>query len=334
MDLDTLYAPIQTEMDDISTLIKEKIKKSQFQAINDIGSYLGESLGKQLRPALMVFSMLSFENSPAKIKHAIKIGAAIELIHMASLIHDDILDKADIRHNKPTIVKKWGADIAIPMGVYLYSLSLELIADTGNTDILHDVSRSVSAMCEGEIFQVDQRGNSLLSLEEYLGILERKTGALFSTSCRCGAILADQTVFIQDQMAQFGMNLGVLFQLTDDVLDIVDAEASLKKGGGQDFQLGEMTLPIILMTKDMTSQEKNQMDKLLARSDAAALEELMRLVKFDMIISDIQKLLLTYEERAKDTLSHLSSSAYKDRLETVLRLVIQRAMCQLETTHA
>lgn len=318
-----MYEPIKKELEDISNELKWVLEKNAYHSIKQMGDYLSQSLGKRIRPALLCYTVKGC-SEVYPYEDLIQLGVAIELIHMASLIHDDVLDQAMIRHHQDTIFAKWGINMAIPMGVYLYSLALERIAQTQLVNILSHVSHTVKLMCEGEICQISERGNLLLSFDEYMEIVKQKTGSLFSFSCRCGAILAVKDKTIEENMAEFGMNIGILFQLVDDILDIMDSGNKLKKKVGQDISLGEVTLPIILLMPRLSLKEQKQLKQHLIVVNEDSLQAIKALLKAHHIHEDMSRILASYEARSRKNLEALSPSIYKESLTLVLDSIVNR----------
>ncbi|MBT6120712.1 polyprenyl synthetase family protein [bacterium] len=257
--LKDLYSPITEELELFEKQL-EKTLSTRLPLVKPVLKDVLDSKGKRLRPALLFLSFYgSFPDKktlPEFREKAVKIATAIELLHMASLVHDDIIDGAEIRHNKPSIYSKWGTNIGVVLGVHLYSLALKMVSEVGNLDILDRVSATVKAMCEGEMVQVLERDNSNLSIAHYITILKKKTGVLFGLACECGVILADGDK--PRGLKNFGLNLGVVYQIVDDYLDLLGDEETLGKKPGQDFELGEVTLPLIYMFQSISSKEQDE----------------------------------------------------------------------------
>ena len=247
MRLKDIYSPIEKELAKVEEILRSSLGDSGYGRISDMSEYLLDAKGKRLRPALVIFSAkaASRSASPLTTRRLADIAAAMELVHMASLIHDDVIDHATLRHNKPTVNRKWGSDISIALGDYLYAVAFELISKCGYADILGCISSAAKAMCEGELIQVCERDNLDLLRQRYIMIVRKKTASLFAASCRAGAMLTNHDTFIQEGLREYGMNFGIAFQIADDCLDLIGKERDLGKEPGADFKMGELTLPAL-----------------------------------------------------------------------------------------
>jgi octaprenyl-diphosphate synthase len=182
MELRQILWPIEKDLSKVKEILRTSLGDSRNPSISKICHYLLESGGKRLRPALVLLSAKA-SRADSIVNHGlIKLAAAIELIHISSLIHDDIIDAASLRHNRPTINAQWGQDVSIALGDYLYSIAFGLISEFGNLDVLKCISSGMRSMCEGELLQVCERDNLDLLKERYILIVKKKTAALFATS--------------------------------------------------------------------------------------------------------------------------------------------------------
>ncbi|NBV42805.1 polyprenyl synthetase family protein, partial [bacterium] len=257
-----IHSLIEPEMAAVDAQIRDSMIGRYSEPIREVHRYLLEQPGKRLRPMLALLSAKAI-NPDMAMNNSIKLASAIELVHMASLIHDDVIDSAETRHNQICIHQKFGIEVAIPVGVLLYSLSLKLMASIGDIEIVRRVSRAVDQLCAGELDQVMNRDQFGLSLVDYLLILKKKTGALFSMAAWGGARLAGANSVVSRQMYNYGTSVGLLFQITDDLLDYSGNSRELKKGANQDFILGEITLPLILLRDKLTSEQKSALYRAL-----------------------------------------------------------------------
>ncbi|MFA4842670.1 MAG: polyprenyl synthetase family protein, partial [Candidatus Omnitrophota bacterium] len=251
------------------------------------------------------------------------IAAAMELIHMASLVHDDIIDKAKLRHNKPTVNYKWGSDVSIALGDYLYSIAFELISGCANTDVLECISSAMKSMCEGELVQVLERDNLNLLRQRYLVIVKKKTASLFAASCRAGSILVSDNRARHNALKDYGLNFGIAFQILDDCLDLIGKEEELGKTPGADFKMGELTLPVL----NLLSQG-NDGNRILALMKEQNTEKAFRQIRERFIGSDAlertKKDISFYIRRAKKSLDRLSKSCFKDSLSALADYVAEK----------
>lgn len=325
--LDSVYGPVKPGLEAVETRLKKVLFSTPYPGLREINQYLMLTPGKRMRPALTLLAYHAFvapSKKPTPDNSVVAIAAAFELIHMASLVHDDTIDHAPVRHNKPSVQAKWGSEVSITMGVYLYSVALKLISTAGNGDVLARISHTVRAMCEGELFQIMDRGNLDLSLNQYLLILKKKTGVLFGAAAQAGAILAGAGKKEQFALKNFGTYLGIVFQIVDDYLDIMGDESALKKVAGQDLEQGELTLPFIYLMEESGPDERPHLESLLRTGDAAALRILREKVQSGTAAEKTKALAMAYLAKARNQLTDLPPSLSKDKLIQLTDFVRER----------
>jgi len=325
--LKEIYQPIEKDLRRTAGIIESSFRKSENRSIVDMGKFLLESPGKRIRPALVILSAKATlaDKSSACGKQLIKIASAIELIHMASLLHDDVIDHACFRHNKPTINSKWGKDVAITLGDYLYAVAFELISEEGNPDIIHCISCAAKAMCEGELIQVCERDNMDLLKERYIVIVKKKTASLFAASCRIGALVSNGSRPFYRALEGYGLNLGIAFQIVDDYLDLVGEEKRLGKKPGQDIGVGEMTLPVLNLLESVPAKKRKEIKTLLVSTkDKLALKKLKSQIFNSDAVHKTKKAVSFYIGKAREKLEALPSSKYKESLISLAGFIAER----------
>ena len=316
MSLDEIYKPISDELDQVDRLLDISLKSGSNKTIEGINRYVLESPGKRIRPALVILSAKTVsrrakgEALAKRGRQLIKIASAVELIHMASLIHDDVLDHASLRHNKPSVNYKWGNEVSIALGDYLYSKAFELIATCKNTEVLTCLSQAVAQMCEGELTQVKERDSLQLKKRQYLVIVKRKTASLMASCCRAGAALVGGRFVYKQALTDYGLNFGIAFQVMDDYLDLTATSEELGKPAGLDITMGELTLPLLILPE---SKRKKllQMNK-TAKNRIGLIKE--ALTKSGALVRT-RKFIDSYISRAKESLCPCRDSKYKKSLE-------------------
>ena len=323
MSLAAIYAPIESELKSVSGLIQKALERTTLKPLYAINQYIIGSPGKRLRPTLVLLSYKALSPDTPVSKDILETAASLELIHMASLIHDDIIDKAQIRHNKPSVNAKWGSEIAIPMGVYLYAVSLQFMASMGNIQVLRQISRTVKQLCEGEMTQIFER-DQVMGLHQYLVILKKKTAVLFGAACYSGAVLAKADKATQFRMKQFGYCLGMVFQIIDDYMDIMGETQKLGKTAGQDFYLGEFTLPLLFLLDSLPEVEKAETLKKIASKDLTYLPQLQEQLIASKALEKTKALALDYLTRARETIAPLTESPAKEALIQITHFVSAR----------
>jgi len=318
MSLEEIYLPISEEMQNMEKVLHSSIHNSDDELISSMSDFLLKSPGKRARPALLILSgkaASSSNGSKCNGDTLVNIAAAVELIHMASLIHDDVLDQAQMRHNKPSVNAKWGNSISIAFGDYIYSKAFELIAQSKSSDIYMCISNAIYVMCEGELKHVHQRNNFDLSKDSYLEIIKKKTATLFSASCEVGSIIAKHNGSVKQTLRAYGLNFGMAFQILDDCKDIISEEKTLGKCPGQDILIGDVTLPLLLLL-DISDEPKRQelKDLLVSEIDEAGLKKIKELFLKSDAGELTQKSAMSYIKLAKNAVDELADSDYKQSL--------------------
>lgn len=219
-----------------------------------ITEHLIGSGGKRLRPVLTLLSAHWFNYSG---ESHIKLAASVECIHTATLLHDDVIDQSALRRGRATANAEWGNKPSVLVGDYLLSLSFQLMVETRSLEILKILSTAAANITEGEVHQLEVSHDAQLSMDDYIDVITAKTAVLFAAATEVGGELAGATKEQKAALREFGMKLGIAFQMVDDTLDYAAKEASLGKEIGDDFREGKVTLPVILAYSDATDEEKS-----------------------------------------------------------------------------
>ncbi|MDO8489632.1 MAG: polyprenyl synthetase family protein [Candidatus Omnitrophota bacterium] len=324
MDLKYIYRPIEKGLVKVDNLLNESLKRTKYKSILELNNYLLDSKGKRIRPALvMICAKVCGDISLTTV--LTKIASAIELIHTASLVHDDIIDQSALRHYKPTFNKQFGEDVSIAFGDYLYAVAFELIASCNNTDILSCIAQASRALCEGELIQVCERDNLSLLKERYLLIVKKKTASLFAASCQVGAILAQSRQVTQDALKGYGLNLGVAFQIVDDCRDLTGSKEKLGKSPGLDFKAGELTLPILNLISQEPGEKKSIIALLKNQGDERAFRNLSQKFLNSSALERTKKDAFLYIRKAKNFLNSLEDSSCRRSLSALADYVAGKA---------
>lgn len=318
MELQEIYQPISEELKTVEDLLAGSIQESKNHTIRSLSSFLLESPGKRIRPALVILCEKAASvggNGGGNHDGLIRIATAMELIHVASLIHDDVLDSALIRRRRPSVNARWGDDVSIALGDYIYSRAFELIAKSRDPDVFACVSEAISAMCEGELTQVCQRDNVQLSKDSYLAIVEKKTASLFAACCQAGSIVGNHGRGVQRALRGFGLNFGIAFQIIDDCRDLIGEENVLGRRPGQDVIVGDMTLPLLALHEVIGQSGRKELERLLgARIDQDSVRQIRKMFVDSQAPDLTRKTASSYINRAKDRLGKLEDSDYRDSL--------------------
>ena len=263
----TLYGPVKNDMKEVELILLQEFSSKQ----ELLGKMLKHGLGmggKRLRPAL---TLLSGRLCGALTSRHFTCGAIMELIHLATLVHDDILDEADLRRHRETMNARWSNELAVLFGDLLLARSICLASQLNDFAAFELISQTSRRLCEGEILQVANRGNYNLTPQTYYDIIEGKTAALLECSCRLGAMASNAPEATVQKIGAFGRNLGMAFQIIDDVLDLSGSEEEAGKTLGQDLKKEKPTLSVIFAMECVSPEKKCQLiDQLKSASDPAA----------------------------------------------------------------
>jgi octaprenyl-diphosphate synthase len=250
--LTSLHTFLKTEMSQVDRVIHQHLESS-VPLIPTIGHHLINAGGKRLRPLLTIASNRLFT---ADGQDAIGLAAAVEFIHTATLLHDDVIDESNLRRGQPTANALWGNQSAVLVGDFLFARSFHLMIAAKDTDILKILSAAAARIAEGEVLQLSLCNTLDVSAEDCLRVIEAKTAELFAAACQVGALTAHQEKHAL-ALRTYGYNLGMAFQIVDDILDYSANTAQLGKDIGNDFQEGKITLPVILAYSQCSDTEKN-----------------------------------------------------------------------------
>jgi len=247
--------------DDLAAIEREfgRDTVSNVSAITDIGEYLRGGGGKRIRPALLLLSSKLFNYEG---RGAIRLGAVVEIIHTATLVHDDIIDEAKTRRGRPAANTQWGNAKCVLAGDWLYMQAFKIAVQERNFRILDVLIELTQQMVEGELLQMEKLGK-LISLDEHFDLIFRKTACLFSVCMRMGGILGGATAEQEEKLGQYGRDLGMAFQIVDDVLDLTASERVLGKPVASDLREGKVTMAVIHALERCTPRERSQIETVL-----------------------------------------------------------------------
>lgn len=325
--MDNFRSVIQTEFKQFEAVFAE-ILQSDNPLLSEVLDYVYTKRGKQLRPIMVLLSAGLCRGITDK---TIQTAVSLELMHTASLMHDDVVDDTPIRRGDKAIHEKWNNKIAILVGDFMLSKAIELLSSVRNTTILNIVSNMCASLTSGELLQLHAGESMWIDEEQYLQVIKHKTAHLFSACSEAGAVSAGATNRQQNAMRQFGMYLGLCFQLKDDVFDYSDIE-DLGKPTMNDLRDGKATIPIIKSLQRATKEEANQIKELaeaLANDsqhiDTFEAEQEIRsfVLRYDGI-RYAHQLMEKYRKKAIDTLQIFPDNKYKESLIGLLDYAIQR----------
>ena len=302
----------------------ERQASSNIQVIDYLGEYLRASGGKRVRPALLILANYAVGGT-GNGDNVIRLATVMEMLHTATLVHDDIIDNADLRRSRTSVNARFGNQTAVLMGDWLYMSAFETTVRERSLEIIDILTHLTRKMTEGELIQLTRIGRLDISESEYFDILKRKTAFLFSACCEVGAILGGANSSEQSALREYGLALGVAFQLSDDILDLTAATESLGKAAGSDLLEGKLTLPLIYLLEEQPTL-KARIEKIMFDGEYTALsrDDLRRDLTDHGIIERIKHRADEYAERARKSLDVLPESEYRSCLDSVLSFVVDR----------
>ncbi|UCD90814.1 MAG: polyprenyl synthetase family protein [Desulfobacterales bacterium] len=250
---------VQNDLDKIEVALKENLNP-HIDIVSKIASHILFSGGKRLRPLLMVLSsrICDYDSNDY---HTLSV--IFEYLHAATLLHDDLVDEASLRRGQPVANLIWDNPTAVLAGDFLLARSLSIAAQTNRPDVIKTVAQITEYMSQGEIYQLMRRGSLDLDEEEYMEIIKCKTAVLFQGACRVGALIADTSYKKEEELSKYGFNLGIAFQMADDLLDYTLNTTTLGKEVGADLKEGKLTLPVIYSLKAAGARDRSQMQQII-----------------------------------------------------------------------
>lgn len=312
---------LELELEEVVRRVETQVA-SDFAPVNSLCLHVGRYHGKMLRPLLVLLSGLAVDPSMLRPKDAHRtVAGVVELIHLATLVHDDILDEAAFRRGGDSINRLHGVETSVMLGDYLISNAFHLCSTLGNPAINLLLGRTTNTLCEGEVVQLHHRGDLDLDEQTYMEIVARKTASLIAASCELGALLARDEPASRQAMAGYGKSLGIAFQITDDLLDLDGQEHLVGKPVGRDLAKGKLTLPTIRALAAAHGTKKSQIIDLIQRHDRVALREVLerggwieaaRVTAADLVTSARQRLGVLPDSPARAML-HVLANGVLDR---------------------
>jgi octaprenyl-diphosphate synthase len=296
---------------------------SSVEPISEIAQYLQGGGGKRLRPALVLLAskLCGYHEYPA-----IRLGAVVELIHTATLVHDDIIDGAETRRGRPSANLRWGNHMSVLAGDWLYMQAFNVALAERNFKILDLLIGVTQVMVEGELLQLTHLHKMDVTEEEYLELADRKTACLFSTCLRLGALIAGRSEQEEAKLGAFGTNLGLAFQLIDDILDFTSSEEILGKPIGSDLREGKITLPLIYLLQKCSAAEAEKVSQVLEEGsyESVPFADVMDLIERYGTLEAAREKARRFAETARCSLDIFPDSQYKDALRSLAEFIVER----------
>lgn len=310
---------IRDDLEAVEAAVRDQIRAFD-PLVEPYVAYVCNTAGKRIRPAL---SILTGRALGGRLADSVQLGVVIELIHMATLVHDDIIDGATTRRMVPTANAKWGNSLAVLLGDALFSHALALATDFDNNDIARKVGLASRSVCEGEIIQTQRRFDLSLTKSDYFKIIEMKTGALFAAATGIAACLAGVPREVEDELAAYGMRLGTAYQIYDDCLDLVGSEQAVGKTLRTDLAKGKLTLPILNLLESASEGQRMKLNRRIIEQEPLDLPVLVGIAEYEGAIESAVDSGLELLVAARAGLAPLGPSPWCDALRSVTQFLGQ-----------
>ena len=268
---DLITEPIQKQMKFLADFLMKQVEEFEPE-VRELVKYGIEHSGKQIRPMLVFYS--GWQGAETVSEDQVKAAAVIELIHLATLVHDDVLDEAILRRKTHTVNEKYGRNIAVLLGDALFAQALKVASEFPTVEVCRAVSESTRRVCTGEIWQTFQQGNPFIDIEQYFHIIKNKTAELFYVSCYLGAKLGRYNTAFVRAVSDFGYHLGIAYQIYDDLTDFLGEEKSTGKTLGTDVASGKFTLPLLIYLKTLSREHKEEFLREMKSKDLLDIQSL------------------------------------------------------------
>ncbi|CAH2031130.1 polyprenyl synthetase family protein [Trichlorobacter ammonificans] len=307
--------------------VEEQFRKdleSDVPLIRKVGEYVLASGGKRIRPAMLLLAARLCNYSGFQ---AIPLASVVEFIHTATLLHDDVVDSATLRRGTASANALWGNEASVLIGDFLFSKSFSLMVAAGSLDVLRVMSRATTIIAEGEVLQLLGTGDVDLTEERYIEVVRAKTAVLLSAACQCGAILGCASEQQEQALADFGMELGIAFQLMDDILDYTATQEQFGKSIGHDLEEGKITLPLIHTLRGCTSEEREFVAAIVQQDDELSFDDFSRVSALVQQYGGIDYTIAKARQAVDSCAFHLAAfpdSACKQALLELAEYVVTR----------
>jgi|TARA_B110000908_G_scaffold133767_1_gene157876 octaprenyl-diphosphate synthase len=311
---------VATEFNDVDRLIIEQLQ-SNVPLVENIGHYIVDAGGKRMRPMLALLSGGANENLN---QHHITLAAVIEFIHTATLLHDDVVDISALRRGRPTVNEAWGNAPSVLVGDFLYSRAFQLLVSIGNMPVMGLMANVTNTIAEGEVLQLTKAGDPDTTEDQYFQVITNKTAVLFAAAAAGGAILAKQDQTTVDNYYQYGLNLGIAFQLIDDVLDYDGNAADMGKNVGDDLAEGKPTLPLIYAMRKGTDQQAKLIRRAIENKTNEDIDAVIAIVKHSGALTYTKDKAKAFSDNAKFCLSGAKDTPYTQGLARLATLAVDR----------
>lgn len=311
---------VTTEFTAVDQLINKRLF-SQVKLIQQISEHIVQGRGKRLRPLLVLLCAKALNCAE---KDSIELAAIIEFIHTATLLHDDVVDRSQLRRGRPTANAIWGNEASILVGDFLYSRSFQMMTNLKNLRVMEVLADTTNTIAEGEVLQLMNRNNPKTSEADYMNVIRLKTAKLFEAATQLGAIAACSSIEQELALATYGLHLGIAYQLIDDILDYSASTEELGKNLGDDLAEGNSTLPLIIAMQRGTQKQVDILYSAIKEGGSKDLNSILKIIQQTSALSYAKQKAEEQAHLAINALSIIPSSIYKEALQTLVRFAVER----------
>ena len=304
--------------------LEESLSKSISSEVNlatEVSTYLVNSGGKRIRPLICILIAKALGYKGNKLT---QLASSIELLHTATLIHDDVVDESSSRRGKESIHKKWDNAHGVLVGDFVYSKAFQLMAGLRNPKIIKILADSTNIISEGEVLQLSLKNKAIISEKDYFEIIGRKTAELFKAASQSAAVLSGASNEVVKTAGDFAYSLGIAFQIQDDLLDYFGNKKLTGKKIGKDFEEGKITLPLLRTIKLTSNQNKKTILKLISKKDTSSLSQVIEIIKGSGALKEVQEIYNSYIEDCLSKVSLFPDSIYKIKIQNIVKEVSER----------
>ncbi len=310
---------VDSEFSSVNDFIVEQLH-SRVSLVENIGHYIIDAGGKRLRPLLSLLSA----GALGHIAHDhIRLAAVIEFIHTATLLHDDVVDLSELRRGRPTANAEFGNAPSVLVGDFLYSRAFQVLVAIGNMPLMALLSDTTNTVAEGEVLQLSRAGNADTDEATYFNVIRSKTAVLFAAACAGSALLSNNDEQRQ-ALYDYGLNLGIAFQLVDDILDYEGDPEETGKNVGDDLAEGKPTLPLIYLLRHGSKDQQQQVRRAISEKSAAELDDIVTAVQSSGALDYCRQAAARHSQAAINALQALPASPYRDAMSQLSELALQR----------
>jgi len=316
----SLFAPIARDLEEVERILKSTLENAR-PGVDRLVAHVAQYKGKRLRPALLLLVAKACGNiTPG---HHL-LAAVVEMVHTATLVHDDVLDSATVRRHVPTVNSLWGNQASILLGDFLFTHAFHLSSTLDDVRACRIIGESTNRLCEGELQQIVRRGNLELGEDEYIDIIDAKTGELTACACKLGALFAGMNDEIVERLTNFGRSLGIAFQIADDLLDLVGEETLAGKSLGSDLEQQKLTLPLIYLLQHAAPEYRMRARTILNAAGNHKREALLPELHASGALDYARRRAEEYAMAAAAELACLPDSETRRILEALVERVVHR----------